>query len=154
MLHGTFTPSSNAASLAKAHHFSHDVPVTSRFSNSTGLPQIPDNDSNADPRGFALRFHLPEKEGRRVYTDIVSHSVNGFPTRTTEELLEFLHAAGASQSSTEKPTPVEEFHSVHPEAQAFLQLPKRAPINYVTAPYFGVNAFKLINAYSKETFVR
>jgi catalase len=154
MLHGTFTPSSTAALLSKAYHFSHEVPVTSRFSNSTGLPQIPDNDSNADPRGFALRFHLPEKDGRRVHTDIVAHSVNGFPTRTAEEFLEFLHAAGASQSSTEKPTPVEKFLGAHPEAYAFLQLPKPAPISYGTSPYFGVSAFKLISADGKETFIR
>jgi catalase len=89
-----------------------------------------------------------------VHTDIVSHSVNGFPTRTAEEFLEFLHAAGASQSSTEKPTPVEKFLSVHPEAMAFLQIPKPAPVSYASAPYFGVSAFKLINADNKETFVR
>jgi catalase len=154
MLHGTFTPSSTAASLSKAYHFNHEVPLTARFSNSTGIPQVPDNDSNADPRGFAFRFHLPEKDGRRVHTDIVSHSVNGFPTRTAEEFLEFLHAAGASQTSTEKPSPVEKFLGVHPEAVAFLQMPKPAPVSYATEPYFGVNAFKLVSADGKETYVR
>jgi catalase len=154
MLHGTFTPSSAAASFSKAYHFNHEVPITGRFSNATGLHQIPDNDSNANPRGFALRFHLPEKDGRRVHTDIVAHSVNGFPTRTAEEFLEFLHAAGASQSSTEKPTPIEKFLGAHPEAQEFLKLPNPAPTSYATSPYFGVNAFKLISADSKETFVR
>jgi catalase len=154
MLHGTFTPSSTAASLSKAYHFSHEVPITGRFSNSTGLPQIADNDSNADPRGFGLRFHLPEKDGRRVHTDIVSHSVNGFPTHTAEEFLEFLRAAGASQSSTEKPTPVEKFLGVHPEALAFLQLPKPAPVSYGTSPYYAVSAFKLISTDGKETFIR
>jgi len=154
MLHGTFTPSSAAASLSKAYHFNHEVPITSRLSNGTGLPQIPDNDSNANPRGFALRFHLPEKDGRRVHTDIVAHSVNGFPTRTAEEFLEFLRAASASQSSTEKPTPIEKFLDAHPEAQAFLQLPNATPISYANAAFFGVNAFKLISADGKETFVR
>jgi catalase len=154
MLHGTFTPSSTAASLSKAYHFNHEVPITGRVSNGTGLPQIPDNDSNANPRGFALRFHLPEKNGRRVHTDIVAHSVNGFPVRTAEEFLEFLHAAGASQGSTEKPTPIEKFIGAHPEAYAFLQLPNLAPISYGTSPYYGVNAFKLISADGKETFIR
>jgi catalase len=154
MLHGTFTPSSTAASLSKAYHFSHEVKITGRFSNSTGIPQIPDNDSNADPRGFALRFHLPEKDGRRVHTDIVAHSVNGFPTRTAEEFLEFLHAAGASQSSTEKPTPVEKFLGAHPEAYAFLQIPKPAPVSFGSSPFYGVSAFKLISADDKVTFIR
>jgi catalase len=154
MLHGIFTPSSTVASLSKAYHFNHEVPITGRFSNSTGLPQIPDNDSNADPRGFALRFHHPEKDSRRVHSDIVSHSVNGFPTRTAEEFLEFLRAAGASQTSTEKPTPVEKFLGAHPEAGAFLQLPKPAPTSYGTSPFYGVSAFKLIGADGKVTFIR
>lgn len=154
MLHGTFTPSPIAASLSKAYHFNNEVAITGRLSNSTGLPQIADNDTNADPRGFALRFHLPEKDGRRVHTDIVSHSVNGFPTRTAEEFLEFLHAAGASQNSTEKPTPVEKFLCAHPEAVAFLQIPKPAPVSYASASYFGVSAFKLISGDGKETFIR
>lgn len=154
MLHGTFTPSADAASLSKAYHFSHEVPVTSRFSNSTGIPQIPDNDGNADPRGFATRFHLPERDGRRVHTDIVTHSVDAFPTHTPQEFLEFLHAAGASQGSKESPTPVEKFLGAHPETLAFIQAPKPAPVSWGTEPYFGVNAFKLTNADGKETFVR
>jgi catalase len=154
LLHGTFTPSSAAASLSKAYHFNHEVPIIARLSNGTGLPQIPDNDSNANPRGFALRFNLPEKDGRRVHTDIVAHSVNGFPTRTAEEFLEFLRAAGASQTSTEKPSPIEKFLGAHPEAQAFLQLPNATPTSYANAAFFGVNAFKLISADGKETFVR
>ncbi len=85
MLTGTFTPSPDAASLTRAPHITSDsTPVTARFSNSTGLPQIPDNDPNANPRGLAIRFNLAE----HVHTDIISHSTDGFPTRTGEEFLE------------------------------------------------------------------
>ena len=87
MLTGTFTPSPDAASLTRAPHIARDsTPVTARFSNSTGLPEIPDNDPNANPRGLAIRFHLAE----HVHTDIISHSTDGFPARTGEEFLEFL----------------------------------------------------------------
>jgi catalase len=87
MLTGTFTPSPNAPSLTRAPHITRNsTPVTARFSSSTGLPQIPDNDPNANPRGLAIRFHLAE----HVHTDIVSHSTDGFPTRTGQEFLEFL----------------------------------------------------------------
>src|ERR1700730_13616436 len=69
MLTGTFTPSSEASSLTRAPHVAREAtPVTVRFSNSTGLPLIPDNDPNANPRGLAIRFNLAE----RVHTDIVS----------------------------------------------------------------------------------
>lgn len=35
-----------------------------------------------------------------------------------------------------------------------MQAPKPAPLSYGTQQYFGVNAFKLINAAGKETFIR
>src|SRR6201994_2174555 len=61
MLSGTFTPSSEAASLTRAPHITRpSTPVTARFSNSTGLPTIPDSDPNANPRGLAIRFQLAE----------------------------------------------------------------------------------------------
>jgi hypothetical protein len=78
MLTGTFTPSPDAASLTRAPHITRDsTPVTVRFSNSTGLPLLPDNDPNANPRGLAIRFSLAE----HVHTDIVS-------TQPTVSLLE------------------------------------------------------------------
>ena len=68
---GTFTPTEAAKALSKAQHFNEpSTPVIARFSSSTGLPQIPDNDPNANPRGFAIRFMLAETP-RRVHTDIV-----------------------------------------------------------------------------------
>src|SRR5690242_8595208 len=82
MLTGSFTPSRDARSLSRAPHLTRDsTPVTVRFSNSTGLPSIPDNDPNSNPRGFAIRFHLAD----RVHTDIIGHSTDGFLTRTGEE---------------------------------------------------------------------
>src|SRR6185312_11826406 len=71
LLSGTFTPSPDAASLTRASHaVRSSTPVTVRFSNSTGLPLVPDNDPNASPRGLAIRLHLAEHS----HTDIVSHS--------------------------------------------------------------------------------
>src|ERR1035438_5784412 len=79
LLTGIFTPAPDAASLTCAPHAAREsTPVTVRFSNSTGVPLIPDNDANANPRGMAIRFHLAE----HVHTDIVGHSTDGFPTRT------------------------------------------------------------------------
>src|SRR5436305_1940305 len=121
MLTGTFTPSPNAPSLTRASHITRNsTPVTARFSSSTGLPQIPDNDPNANPRGLAIRFHLAE----HVHTDIVSHSTDGFPTRTGQEFLEMLQAVAASSSSKESPSPIEKFLGTHPAALAFVQTPK------------------------------
>ena len=142
MLTGTFTPSPDAASLTRAPHIARDsTPVTARFSNSTGLPEIPDNDPNANPRGLAIRFHLAE----HVHTDIISHSTDGFPTRTGEEFLEFLRAAASSGPSQPSPTPIEAFLAAHPKALAFVQTPKPSPSSFARESYFGVTAMRFTN---------
>src|SRR5712692_10395350 len=90
LLTGGFTPSPEAGSLTRAPHLHRDsMPVTVRFSNFAGIPTIADNNpQGAGPRGLAVRFHLAE----HVHTDIVAHSVDNFPVRTAEGLLEFLDA--------------------------------------------------------------
>jgi len=143
LLAGTFHPAASAVSLTKAPHISAaSTPVTVRFSNSTGLPLIPDNDANANPRGLAIRFELAE----HVHTDIVSHSTDGFPTHTGEEFLEFLRALASGK--------IEEFLGSHPAALAFVQTPKPAPVSFATEAYFGVTAMKFINERGAEQYGR
>jgi catalase len=142
MLTGTFTPSSDARSLTRAPHITRNsTPVTVRFSSSTGLPQIPDNNPNANPRGLAIRFHLAEHE----HTDIVSHSTDGFPTRTGQEFLDFLRAAASSDPSKPSPSPIEAFLASHPKALAFVQTPKPFPSSLAKESYFGVTALRFTN---------
>lgn len=155
LLSGSFTPSAEAAKLSKAPHFSAAAtPISVRFSNSTGLPNIPDNATDANPRGMAIRFHLPEVGGRRRHTDIVSHSVPLFPVRTGALFLEFLQAAGASGPDVPHPTPVEKFVGASPSAQAFLSYPQPSPVSFGTQQYYGVCAFKLVDANGKDTYIR
>jgi catalase len=140
MLSGTFTPSGAAAALTRAPHVMREsTPVLARFSNSTGLPLLPDNDPKASPRGLAIRFVL----GEHVHTDIISHSADGFPTRTGQEFLDFLRAVAASTSSK---APIEAFLSTHPSALAFMQTPKPPPSSFAREQYFGVTAFRFINS--------
>jgi catalase len=142
MLTGTFTPSPDALSLTRAPHINREsTPVTVRFSNSTGIPLVPDNDPNANPRGLAIRFHLAE----HVHTDIVSHSTDGFPVRTGQEFLEFLRAIASSDPSKPSPSPVETFLGAHPKALEFVQTPKPAPSSFARESYFGVTAMHFTN---------
>jgi catalase len=135
MLTGRFTPSADAASLTRAPHFqSEQTPVTVRFSDSTGIPLIPDTDPNANPKGVAIRFHL----GERVHTDIIGHSTNGFPTRTGTEFLEFLRALASSDPANLAGSPLEAFLGSHPAALAFVQAPKPFPVSFATEAYFSV----------------
>ena len=134
MLSGTFVPSPDAVSLTRAPHVTgKSTPVTVRFSNGTGLPLIPDNVPDSNPRGLAVRFQLAD----RVHTDIVSHSTDGFPTKTGQEFLDFLRAVATGNPSA--------FLATHPSALAFVQAPKPSPASFATEGYFGVTAFRFIN---------
>jgi catalase len=142
LLTGTFSPEPDAISLTRAPHITQpSTPVTVRFSNSTGIPLLPDNDPNANPRGLAIRFQLAE----HVHTDIVSHSTDGFPARTGQEFLEFLQAVAASGPETPSPKPIEQFLGSHPAALAFVQAPKPSPSSFAKETYFGVTAMRFIN---------
>ena len=151
---GAFTPAAGASEISRAPHFANGTttPVTVRFSNSTGIPVIPDNDANANPRGMAVRFHL----GERVHTDIVSHSADGFPTRTGQEFLEFLRALAASSDGAKgsAPTPIEEYLGAHPKALAFVQMPKPTPVSFAREAYFGVTAMRFVNQAGAGIFGR
>jgi catalase len=142
MLTGRFTPSPKAASLTRAPHLNREsTPVTVRFSNSTGIPLVPDNSPNANPRGLAIRFHLAE----HAHTDIISHSTDGFPTRTGQEFLEFLRALASNDPSKPSPSPIEAFLGSHPKALAFVQTPKPTPSSFAQESYFGVTAMRFTN---------
>ncbi|OBT60662.1 hypothetical protein VE03_09931 [Pseudogymnoascus sp. 23342-1-I1] len=155
VLTGTFTPTEKAAKLSSAPHFAlPSTPLLARFSTSTGLPAIPDTDPNALPHGFAIRFQLPDRDGRRVHTDIISHSTPTFPTRTGAEFLELLTAIGASSTSTESPNPAEKFLGSHPAAHYHVTNPPPVTGSYATDTFYGVNAFYLIDADGKKTAIR
>jgi len=151
MLTGTFTPSAEAQTLTKAPHvLQKSTPMTARFSNSTGIPQMPDNAPEANPRGLAIRFNLAE----HVHTDIVSHSTDGFPTRDGNEFLEFLRAVAASGADVASPKPVERFLGSHPAALRFVQTPKPFPSSLARETYFGVTAFAFTNGAGQKKFGR
>ena len=151
LLTGTFWSTKDACTLSTAPHFERTfTPVTVRFSNSTGVPMVPDNDPNANPRGMAIRFHLAEHE----HTDIIAHSTDGFPTRTGEEFLEFLKTVAGSGPGVPSPTPIEQFLGTHPAALAFVQTPKPAPVSFGTEGFFGVTAMEFINADGLRQFGR
>ena len=143
LLRGTFTPSPEAASLTRAPHLHRNLtPVTVRLSDFAGIPTVADNDAQgASPRGFAVRFHLAD----HVHTDIIGHSVDSFPTRTAEGLMEFLNAVIATDPAGPHPTAIEQFLAAHPAAMRFVQIPKPIPTSFARESFFAVSAFKFTN---------
>ena len=115
MCSGTFTPSPEAVQLTRAPHASRpSTSVTVRYSDGTGLPNIPDSDPRSGPRGMAIRFHLGEHD----HTDIIAHSTNGFPVRTGEEFLEFIRSATAFAAG--RPEALGSFLAAHSNAKRFV----------------------------------
>jgi len=140
---GNFTPTSEAASLTTAPHFNNSsTPIYVRFSNSTGLPQIPDTDANGDPRGLAVRFML----GEHQHTDIIAHSTPFFPARTGEQFLGLFQAIIGGT--------IQNYLAENPSAMAFVSAPKSTPSSFARETYWGINAFKFINKEGKATFIR
>jgi catalase len=144
LLTGVFAPSSKAASLTRAPHIQRDpTPVTVRFSDFAGIPTVADNDpQGASPRGCAIRFHLAEHS----HTDVIAHSVDTFPSRTAEGLLDFLNALIATDPAGPHPNAIEQFLGAHPAALTFVQTPKPIPTSFAKESFFAVSAFKFTNA--------
>ena len=116
VLLGKFVPSAEAASVSKALHFKHEVPVTVRFSANSGILKIADADPRAAPRGLAIKFRLPDGSD----TDLVTHSYDRFPAKNPEEFRQFFLALAGSKPGIPSPTPIEVFQETHPAAKTFL----------------------------------
>jgi catalase len=150
ILEGVFTPDPHAATLTTARHLQNQASVvTLRFSDFTGLPDIPDTSPSANPRGIALKFTMPDGST----TDIVGHSFNGFPTATSDEFRDLLLAIAASGPDAAKPTALDGFLEGHPVAKTFLTTQK-TPASYATITYYGVNSFEFTNARGESRYVR
>ena len=171
-MEGTFTPSERAQTLSIASHFyAASTPVIARFSVGGGLPHIADVDDNATPKGIAIRFKIDND----TYTDLISHSFNGFATRTGEDFLAFLQLLrafkiaqyllneakkrGGDTSKEEEnfnkaQTAFQTFLASHPSAAKFVLSPKPNPFNYGTITYYEPNTHVLTNKDGKTTNVR
>jgi catalase len=151
LLSGNFTPTAAAGELSIAQHFQRpSTPVVVRFSDSTGLPNVPDTDPNSLPKGLAVRFIL----GDRVHTDIIGHSIDGFPTRTGDEFLELLEAQVTSDPANLSGSPLEAFLGSHPAALRFVQTPKPFPASFARETYFGVTALRFTGGSGDGRFGR
>jgi len=151
ILKGTFSPEPEAGKISKALHFRGTATeVTFRFSDFTGIPDIPDTLGAANPRGLSIKFHLSDGSS----TDIVSHSFDGFPVATTDEFREFLLAISKSGPEVAHPSPIEQFLSGHPIAKSFVSNQKKPSTSYSTLNYYGVNTFRFTNGSGVTHLIR
>ena len=105
VVEGSFKASAEAAQLSSAALFNgSSIPVTARFSDGSGMPNVPDG-SPAMPRGIAIKYHLPGGTD----TDMVTNSFKFFPVGTGEDFRDLLQAITASPPDAPKPTKLEQF---------------------------------------------
>ncbi len=141
---GSFTASPEAAALSRSPLFTGArLPVTVRFSDSGGLPNVPDAAPVANPHGMAIKFHLPGGGE----SDIVVNAFKFFPVATPEDFLALQLAAGPPGSP---PSPqFTAFLASHPSV-AKANATVGTPASFVEEQYFGVDAFVFVNKAGKK----
>jgi catalase len=125
------------------------IPVTVRFSDSTGIPNLPDGAAAANPHGMAIKYHLPDGSE----TDMVINSLKFFLVATGEEFRDLFLAIAASPPGAPKPTKLDEFAAAHPSVGA-ASATVATPDSYADEEYYGVDAFIFVNKSGKRQAVR
>jgi catalase len=147
---GNFKASAEATGLSRAALFDGSlIPVTVRFSDSTGIPNIPDGSADANPHGMAIKFHLPNGSD----TDMVINSLKFFPVATGEDFRDLLLALAASPPDAPKPTKFEQFAASHPSVPAAFAT-VGTPDSFADEEYYGVDAFVFVNKAGAKQAVR
>lgn len=150
VVEGSFQASPEAARLSHAKLFNgRTIPVTVRFSDGNGMPNMADGSPAANPHGMAIRYHLPGG----VDTDMVTNSFMFFPVGTGEDFRDLLLAIIASPPDAPKPTKLEQFFASHPNApKAFGTV--ATPDSYADEEYHGINAFIFVSKSGQRQAVR
>jgi catalase len=149
---GFFDSNGQGARLSKAVVFqSGRVPVIGRFSLGGGNPYQTDELSTV--RGLGLQFSLPDGEQWR--TAMVDLPV--FPFKNPQAFYDNL-VASQPDPATHKPDPAKgaAFLASNPEtARALAIITSHAPPSgFDNAAYYGLNAFRFVNADGVSTYVR
>ena len=150
VVEGNFKASSEAPLLSKAKLFDGSTsPVTVRFSDSTGIPNLPDGSDLANPHGMAIKFHLPDGSE----TDMVTHSLKFFLVSSGADFRDLFLAIAASPPDAPKPTKLEQFVATHP-AVAAASATVATPDSFADEEYHGIDAFVLVNKAGERQAVR
>ncbi len=150
VVEGSFKATPQAAELSRATLFSgKTIPVTVRFSDSTGLPDLPDGSNEANPHGMAIKYHLPDGSD----TDMVINSLKFFPVATGQEFQDLLLAIADSPPQAPKPTKLDQFAAAHPALGPALAS-VQTPASFANEQYNGLDAFVFVDKAGKRQAVR
>jgi len=147
---GSFKASPGAAQLSRSPLFDGStIPVTVRFSDSGGLPNVADGSAGANPHGMAIKYHLPGG----TEADMVINSLKFFPVATGEDFRDLLLAIGESPADAPKPTKFDQFVASHPSVpKAFATV--STPDSFADEEYYGIDAFVFVSKDGRKQAVR
>ena len=150
VVEGSFKASPEAARLSRATLFDgHSIPVTVRFSDGNGVPNVADGSPPANPHGMAIKYHL----AGGADTDMVTNSLKFFPAGTAEDFRDLLQAIIAESPDAPKPTKLGQFFASHPNTpKAFGTA--ATPDSYADEEYHGINAFIFVDKGGRRQAVR
>ena len=106
VMDATFVPTPVAAALSKAALFAGPAKAVVRFSNPTGVPDIADNDANANPKGMAAQF--TDKAGDVTSMALLSAPV--FPGRHRRRFPRFFPGDSGDQTRRGQADAARTFH--------------------------------------------
>jgi catalase len=150
VVEGSFKAAPGASALSEAAIFSGaTIPITVRFSASTGIPNVSDGADIANPHGMSIKYHLPDGSE----TDMVINSLKFFPVSTGEEFRDLMLAIAASPPDAPKPTKLDAFATAHPSVPGALAT-IATPDSYADEEYYGIDAFVFTNKAGKRQAVR
>ncbi len=134
---GSFTASPEAAALTRSPIFAGGtIPVTVRFSDAGGLPDVHDGAPDASPHGLAIKFHLPGGAD----SDIVVNSLKFFPVATPAEFRDLQVDAAETPPKGPPSDALKAFLQSHPSVgKAIATL--GTPASFASEHYYGINAF-------------
>ena len=139
---GSFTATPAAKELARAAHFQGTpVPVTARFSGSSGDPAKKPSIVVA----MATKFYLPDG----TVTDLIAITLPAFFARTLDEFLEFAHARTPNPATGQVDlAKIKAFVAAHPNGAKVVQmlLHQPAPASFAQVSYRALHTFYFVNA--------
>jgi catalase len=149
---GTFIGNPEIKEISRSALFSGEkLDIVARFSIAGGDPMA--GDAEKSPRGMALEFRLPD--GSLHHMTMLSTPM--FFAAVPQTFLDKFIALSIDPA-TEKPDPAKfkQFEASHPDnvlQTKFLQ-ENNPPVSYANCAFYGIHAFKFINAAGKTTIVK
>ena len=149
---GYFEGNGQASDISRADVFKAvRTPVVGRFAIPGGDPSAPD--ASVPVRSMALDFKLPDGQQWRTGMNNTPVFIVNTPQAFYAQLV-----ASKPDPATGKPDPakLKAFFAAHPETAPFQSWVKSHPpsSSFGNAAYYGINAFRAIDANGKTHFVR